>query len=83
MLCVCPGFTRTEFQQKAEVDVGLVPGMAWMSADDVADGAVRAVGRRSVLVNGAMNSLAATTTRFLPRGMVARMVAGMLRPKEA
>jgi len=57
--------------------------MAWMSADDVADGAVRAVGRRTVLVNGAMNSLAATTTRFLPRGMVARMVAGMLRPKEA
>ncbi|TMA95996.1 MAG: SDR family oxidoreductase [Deltaproteobacteria bacterium] len=83
VLCVCPGFTRTEFQQKAEVDVGLVPGMAWMSADDVADGAVRAVGRRTVLVNGAMNSLAATTTRFLPRGMVARMVAGMLRPKEA
>jgi len=83
VLCVCPGFTRTEFQQKAEVDVGLVPGMAWMSADDVADGAVRAVGRRTVLVNGTMNSLAATTTRFLPRGMVARMVAGMLRPKEA
>lgn len=83
VLCVCPGFTRTEFQDKAEVDVSPVPAMAWMSADDVADQAVRAVGHRTVLVNGALNSATATMTRFLPRGIVARMVAGMLKPKEA
>src|SRR5437899_205161 len=37
VLCVCPGFTRTEFQEKAAVDVSGVPGFAWMSAEQVAD----------------------------------------------
>jgi short-subunit dehydrogenase len=83
VLCVCPGFTRTEFQQKADVDTHLLPELAWMSADTVADQAVRAVGRRTVLVNGVMNSVMASSMRFVPRGMVARMVAGLLRPKEA
>src|SRR5262249_14915580 len=83
VLCVCPGFTRTEFQDKAEVDVSPVPAMAWMSADDVADQAVRAGGHRRVLVNGALNSATVRMTRFLPRGMVAGVVAGMLKPKEA
>ena len=83
VLCVCPGFTRTEFQQKADVDTHLLPELAWMTADAVADQAVRAVGRRTVLVNGMMNSVMASSMRFVPRGMVARMVAGLLRPKAA
>jgi len=37
VLCVCPGFTRTEFQQSAEIDVSRVPSFAWMSADEVAE----------------------------------------------
>src|SRR5207245_544348 len=45
VLCVCPGFTRTEFQNKADVDVSGIPAMAWMSADEVADQAVRTIGR--------------------------------------
>src|SRR6266404_2287745 len=74
VLCVCPGFTRTEFQEKAAVDVSGVPGFAWMSADAVADQAVRAVGRGPVLVNGAMNNVMTAALRFVPRGMVARAV---------
>src|SRR5262249_58985777 len=66
VLCVCPGFTRTEFQDKAEVDVSPVPAMAWMSADDVADQAVRAVGHRTVLVKRALSSATATMARILP-----------------
>jgi short-subunit dehydrogenase len=83
VLCVCPGFTRTEFQQKAEVDVSNVPDFVWMSAAEVADQAVRAVGRGPVLVNGVLNSLAASTVRFAPRGLLTRVVAGFLKPKEA
>ena len=83
VLCVCPGFTRTEFQEKAAVDVSGVPGFAWMSAEQVADQAVRAVGRGPVLVNGAMNSLTTAALRFVPRGMVARAVAMFLKPREA
>ena len=83
VLCVCPGFTRTEFQQKAEVDVSSLPDFVWMSAAEVADQAVRAVGRSPVLVNGVLNSLVASTVRFAPRGLVTRLVAGFLKPKEA
>ena len=83
ILCVCPGFTRTEFQDKAVVDTSGVPSFAWMSADAVADEAVRAVGRGPVLVNGMMNSVMATMIRFVPRQLTNRLVASFLRPKEA
>jgi hypothetical protein len=83
VLCVCPGFTRTEFQDRAEVDVTGIPSFAWMSAEQVADQAVRAIGRGPVLVNGVMNSVMASTIRFVPRGLAARAVAAFLKPKEA
>jgi len=83
VLCVCPGFTRTEFQQKAAVDVSGIPDFAWMSAEQVADQAVRAVGRGPVLVNGTMNSVMTAALRFVPRGAVSRAVALFLKPKEA
>jgi len=83
VLCVCPGFTRTEFQEKAEVDIAGVPGFAWMSADEVAEQTLRAVGRQVVLVNGVMNSVMTSTLRFIPRGVLSRVVASLLRPREA
>ena len=83
VLCVCPGFTRTEFQEKAAVDVSGVPSFAWMSAEQVADQAVRAVGHGPVLVNGTMNSLMTAALRFVPRGVVARAVSQFLKPREA
>src|SRR5213595_3840621 len=79
VLCVCPGFTRTEFQTKAEVDVSGVPSFAWMSADAVADQAVRSLGRTPVVVNGAMNSMMATAIRFVPRAVTNRIVAAFLK----
>jgi len=54
-----------------------------MSADEVADQAVRAVGRGPVLVNGMMNSFMAGAIRFVPRGVTSRLVAAFLRPREA
>jgi len=83
VLCVCPGFTRTEFQEKAAVDVSGIPSFAWMSAEQVADQAVRAVGRGPVLVNGAMNNLMTATLRFVPRGVVSRAMSLFLKPKDA
>jgi hypothetical protein len=83
VLCVCPGFTRTEFQDKADVDVSGLPGFVWMSAEEVADQAVRGVGHGPVLVNGVMNSVMARVTRIVPHGMLNRLVANMMKPKEA
>ncbi len=72
VLCVCPGFTRTEFQEKAEIDVAQVPAFAWMSAAEVADQAVTAVGKQTVLVNGTLNRVMAMGLRLAPRRLIAR-----------
>jgi len=79
IVCVCPGFTRTEFQQKANIDTSALPDFAWMSAETVADQAVRAANRSGVLVNGTMNSLTTVFMRLAPRSLVARMVAATMR----
>ncbi len=83
VLCVCPGFTRTEFQDVAHVDTKALPGFVWMTAEEVADQSVRAVGRETVLVNGLMNSVMTAAMRFVPRGLVARASAAFLRAREA
>ena len=70
-------------QDKAVVDVSGIPSFAWMSADAVADEAVRAVGHGPVLVNGVMNSVMASVIRFVPRQLTNRLVASFLRPKPA
>jgi uncharacterized protein len=79
VVCVCPGFTRTEFQEKANINVSFLPSFAWMSSEDVADQAVRAARKSGVLVNGTMNNLTAVFMRLAPRGFVARMVAASMR----
>jgi hypothetical protein len=82
VLCVCPGFTRTEFQSHVAVDTAQVPDMAWMSADEVADEAVRAAGRGGVLVNGAMNRAMTVALKFVPRSLAMRAATMLLKPSE-
>ena len=84
VLCVCPGVTRTEFQEKVDtVDVSQIPAFAWMTADQVAEQAIGAVGQRSVLVNGLMNAVAAGLYKHLPVSVTTRLVGNMMKPKEA
>jgi short-subunit dehydrogenase len=83
VLCVCPGFTRTAFQDVAAVDASAVPSFAWMSADDVADQAVKAVGRGTVLVNGVMNGMMARMMRHMPHAITTRLTESMLKTKSA
>jgi short-subunit dehydrogenase len=82
VLCVCPGVTRTEFQATAKVDVGDVPSIAWQTADQVADEAVRAVGKHAVVVNGLVNKMMINTLKFVPRSIVTRVAAGLIKPQE-
>jgi hypothetical protein len=83
VLCVCPGPTRSEFQEKAEMDVSRVPGFVWMTADEVADQAVRAVGRGPVVVNGIMNGVFATLMHLAPHALTNRVLASTVRAREA
>jgi hypothetical protein len=80
VLCVCPGFTRTEFQSHVTVDESRIPSMLQYTADEVADETVRAVGKGAVLVNGRLNRITLAATKLLPRGLVVRVAGGLMRP---
>ena len=81
-LCVCPGFTRTEFQSHVAVDVSAVPGLAWMTADEVADEAVNAAGKGGVLVNGFLNRALTMALKFAPRSLAMRTATMLLKSSE-
>ncbi len=81
VLCVCPGVTRTEFQDRAGVETGHVPGFLQQTAAEVADEAVRAVGRGPVVVNGVLNRMTLGAVKFVPRSVVTRLASALIRPQ--
>lgn len=75
---LCPGFTRTEFQDRADYDASSIPDLAWQSAADVARAGLHGVAKnRPVVVPGALNKVAVGAVNALParlrRPLVARL----------
>jgi short-subunit dehydrogenase len=75
-----PGFTRTEFQEVAGVDPGIVPGFAWMSAAAVVEASLAALARgEAICVPGAGNRLLGGLAALAPRGFVRRVLGSTQR----
>ncbi|MGH7248845.1 MAG: SDR family NAD(P)-dependent oxidoreductase, partial [Pseudomonadota bacterium] len=73
-----PGPTRTEFQAVADVATVRVPQASYMDAATVVGQALGAAKRgKAIKINGAMNTVMAESTRFVPRAL-ARRVAGAI-----
>lgn len=74
---LCPGPTRTEFHDVAQMrDSRLMEKLWWMDADRVAEMGYRALrAGRAVRVTGAINRVLTIAPRFVPRGLTRRMVA--------
>lgn len=78
---VAPGFTRTEFQARADYDASWMPGIAWQSADDVARESLAAYAAgQTVCVPGVQNRLMTTMMSLMPKSLLAAM-AGRLVPE--
>jgi len=81
VLALCPGATKTEFQEVAGVSEN-VPEFTYMSAQAVVRQAIAAAksGKRT-LVPGWMNKIMIGSTRITPRKMMANVAGSMFAPK--
>jgi hypothetical protein len=77
---LCPGFTRTEFQERAGIDASRVPSFAWMDPAPVVEESLAALRRGEVIcVPGRRNQAVAAFSRLAPRSLTRRVAAAMGR----
>jgi hypothetical protein len=75
VLALCPGFTHTEFHDRAGIDMRRTPGWLWLDADEVVDAAFDALGRgRTVCVPGRQYQALVAVARHAPPRLVAAVV---------
>ena len=68
---LCPGFTRTEFHERAGIKGHGIPEFMWLQADSLVKSCLEDVDRGKVIsIPGAQYKLAATALRLLPRPIV-------------
>jgi short-subunit dehydrogenase len=69
LMALCPGFVRTEFHQRAGMDVSGLPGFVWLDADKVVAAAIRDLARgRVVSVPDIRYKAAVGLTKLVPNG---------------
>lgn len=68
---VCPGFVRTEFHQRAGIDMASIPGPLWLRVDDVVAESLADVAEGKVLsIPGTQYKVLTTAGRVAPRRLV-------------
>lgn len=77
-LVVCPGFTRTEFQSRANYDASSMPSFVWQTADECVAEALAAWDRGEALhMTGLQNRVLMPLLSLLPKTWIAPL-AGRL-----
>lgn len=72
--CLCPGLTRTEFQQRANFETDAIPDSLWQSADVVAEAGLRGLARgKAVVIPGAQNKILRAVLKASPAGAIRRV----------
>jgi short-subunit dehydrogenase len=70
VLALCPGYTRTEFHERAGIDMSGTPNWMWLSADDVVRDALRDLRRgRLVSVPSLRYKAAVFGLKYTPSGL--------------
>jgi len=78
VMALCPGFTHTEFHQRASMNMSRLPGPLWLDADRLVRDALADLDRgRVVSVPGPAYKVLVGALAVLPRGLVRRTSGGI------
>lgn len=71
MVAVCPGYVRTEFHERAAIDMRGKPAWLYVPMDTLVSQSLHALwAGRAVVVPGPLYKVIAAVARFAPRGLV-------------
>ena len=71
---LCPGFVRTEFHQRGEMDVSGVPKWMWLKSDKVVKISLKDLDKgKSVSIPSLRYKVLATLAQYMPKGLVTRI----------
>jgi uncharacterized protein len=77
---LCPGFTRTEFQERANAPASEVPGFLWQEAPEVARAGLDGVAKnRAIVIPGAANKVMGNLSAITPHAITRRVGAAVLK----
>lgn len=74
VMALCPGFVRTEFHQRAQMDVSGIPDAMWLDADKVVEAAMKDLKKGTVVsVPGSQYKAIVGFGRFVPRNLAGKL----------
>jgi uncharacterized protein len=77
---LCPGFTHTEFQDRASVPANEVPGFLWQNAPEVARAGLDGLAKnKAIIIPGPINKLLGGFSSVTPHAVTRRVGAAVLR----
>lgn len=80
MQVLCPGFTHTEFHEKADIAKDGIPSFMWMESSEVVTASLAAMDRgETVCVPGAVNKAITAVGGATPNALSAKLAALVMR----
>jgi len=77
---LCPGFTHTEFQERANVPAADVPGFMWQEAPEVARAGLDGLAKnRAIVIPGTTNKVLGNLSAITPHAISRRLGAAVLK----
>lgn len=79
---LCPGFVRTEFHQRAGIEMSSLPKPMWLSVDQVVAGCLSDLEKNRVIsVPGVQYKVLTAVVGFMPRTLRARLNRGLVNAR--
>lgn len=70
MMALCPGFVRTEFHNRAGIEMSTMPSFMWLTVDKLVAAAMKDLDRGKVIsVPGAQYKVLTSASRLIPRAL--------------